>query len=341
MAITPLPTLDRTSPTFKSDVDTFFGSQLPAFAAEANSLQADVTAKQGTASSAAATAATDAAAATTKAGEAAAAAGAAQTHSDTALGYKNEANASKNAAAGSAAAAATAATNAGDSANAAAASAASIADGPVASWNGLTGIITQSQVYTTVRSAVLTGLSTATSTVVAAADSVLVAIGKLQAQVSLRAPLASPAFTGTPTTPTPADTDNSTKVVNSSWVRTSMGNIASAAGFSAALGGVNGYIKFPSWLGGVVLQWGHVSTWDAVTGAANVTFPIAFPTVCRAIVPVGAGAYGTTRLFSSYVNWTSIATSGVEIFLRVQEGTSGVAAVTGGGGEAYWFAIGN
>ncbi len=49
----------------------------------------------------------------------------------------------------------------------------------------------------TVRSTVLTGLSTATSTVASATDSILVAIGKLQAQVSLRAPIDSPTFTGT------------------------------------------------------------------------------------------------------------------------------------------------
>lgn len=52
---------------------------------------------------------------------------------------------------------------------------------------------------TSVRAAVLTGLSTATSTVVAATDSVLAAIGKLQAQVSLRAPIAAPSFTSTAT----------------------------------------------------------------------------------------------------------------------------------------------
>ncbi len=48
---------------------------------------------------------------------------------------------------------------------------------------------------TDVRAAVLTGLSVATSTAVAAADSILVAIGKLQAQVSLRAPIDAPSFT--------------------------------------------------------------------------------------------------------------------------------------------------
>ena len=50
-----------------------------------------------------------------------------------------------------------------------------------------------------VRAAVLTGLSTATSTVVVAADSVLAAIGKLQAQVSLRATIDAPSFTNTAT----------------------------------------------------------------------------------------------------------------------------------------------
>jgi hypothetical protein len=47
-----------------------------------------------------------------------------------------------------------------------------------------------------VRASVLTGLSTATSTVVAATDTLLAAIGKLQAQVNLRAPIAAPTFTG-------------------------------------------------------------------------------------------------------------------------------------------------
>lgn len=53
--------------------------------------------------------------------------------------------------------------------------------------------------FTDVRAATLTGLSTAANTVVAATDTVLAAIGKLQAQLNLKAPLASPSFTGTPT----------------------------------------------------------------------------------------------------------------------------------------------
>ncbi|MBK9427298.1 MAG: hypothetical protein IPN63_07900 [Gammaproteobacteria bacterium] len=49
---------------------------------------------------------------------------------------------------------------------------------------------------TSVRSVVLTGLSAASSTAVAATDTVLQAIGKLQAQVSLRLTTSNPNFTG-------------------------------------------------------------------------------------------------------------------------------------------------
>lgn len=61
---------------------------------------------------------------------------------------------------------------------------------------------TWASIITTVLGVVLTGLSTATSTAVIATDTILVAIGKLQAQVTLRATLLSPTFTGTPAAPT-------------------------------------------------------------------------------------------------------------------------------------------
>lgn len=58
MPITPLPALDRTSATFKTDVDTFFGSQIPAFCTEANALESNVNAKEASATTSAANAAT-------------------------------------------------------------------------------------------------------------------------------------------------------------------------------------------------------------------------------------------------------------------------------------------
>lgn len=59
-------------------------------------------------------------------------------------------------------------------------------------------------IITTVLGVVLTGLSTATSTAVIATDTILVAVGKLQGQINLLAPLISPTFTGTPAAPTAA-----------------------------------------------------------------------------------------------------------------------------------------
>lgn len=118
MPITALPSLDRTSATFKTELDAYFLTALPAFSTEANALQVDVAAKQVLASAAAVTAqaaidaglanaATNATTATTQAGIATTKAG--------------EANAS---------------------AIAAVASVASIAGGPVASVNGMTGVVT-------------------------------------------------------------------------------------------------------------------------------------------------------------------------------------------------------
>lgn len=83
-------------------------------------------------------------------------------------------------------------------------------------WNGLKAFVSFAA---SVLSTVLTGLSAATSTVVSATDTVLVAIGKLQAQVTLRAPLASPALTGTPTAPTAAASVSSTQIATTAYVK--------------------------------------------------------------------------------------------------------------------------
>jgi hypothetical protein len=165
MPITPLPALDRTSVNFRNEVDTFFGAQLPAFAAEANALQTDVNAKQATAT----TKAAEAAASSTKAGQwaenaenvtvetgkysakhhaikAAASATSASGSASTATTKASEASTSATNAASSATSAETSAGTATTKAGEAAASAqvaqnaaASIADGPVTSVNGKTG----------------------------------------------------------------------------------------------------------------------------------------------------------------------------------------------------------
>jgi len=69
MPMTPLPTLDRTAATFKTDVDDFFATDLPLFVSEANALEtavdADKTAAANSASSASTSASEASASATT------------------------------------------------------------------------------------------------------------------------------------------------------------------------------------------------------------------------------------------------------------------------------------
>lgn len=69
------------------------------------------------------------------------------------------------------------------------------------------------------RATLLTGLSTASATAVVSTDTLLVGVGKLQAQVDLKAPLSSPAFTGTPTVPTAAPGTNTVQVASTAFVQ--------------------------------------------------------------------------------------------------------------------------
>jgi len=61
MALSPLPALDRTSATFKSDLDNYFLTSLPAFSVDAEALRVEVNAKEATAVSASGTAVSSAA----------------------------------------------------------------------------------------------------------------------------------------------------------------------------------------------------------------------------------------------------------------------------------------
>jgi|19_taG_2_1085344.scaffolds.fasta_scaffold51622_1 hypothetical protein len=77
--------------------------------------------------------------------------------------------------------------------------------------------------------------------------------------------------------------DNDTKFVTPQKLRW---------GFSILLAN-NGYIVFPSWLGGIILQWGSNS--QTVNVTVPVTFPIAFTTSCLQVFSTSLNQSGTTN----------------------------------------------
>ncbi len=115
-----------------------------------------------------------------------------------------------------------------------------------------------------------------------------------------------------------ATTDNSKKLSTTAWIRNAMANIATAAGFSASIGG-NGYVKFPSWLGSWVIQWAGAS----VATLQTINFPLTFPTSCFRVFPAVIDA-------AVYAYISSFTNSGVIIGHN-----------KGSAGTVYIFAVGN
>lgn len=146
-------------------------------------------------------------------------------------------------------------------------------------------------------------------------DQLSTAIGRIiNNKTAVFAPINSPALTGTPTAPTPAQSDSSTKLATTAFVKsmvgTDVGQIPDMSAFGASLAG-NGYQQLP---GGLILQWGMAVT----SNATVVTFPIAFPhQVLRVLasasmgnITVGIGGGNQTSCpISTYNAANGVATS--------------------------------
>ncbi|MGJ0509070.1 MAG: gp53-like domain-containing protein [Methylocystis sp.] len=77
----------------------------------------------------------------------------------------------------------------------------------------------------------------------------------------------------------------------------------------------NGYIKFPAWLGGLIIQWALAAsdTTLAAQGGASqtITFPLAFPTAAFAAIP-GTRSTSGSRF---YVAYSTLTTTSVTVLL--------------------------
>ncbi|MEW4983058.1 MAG: hypothetical protein AB1Y26_07485 [Cycloclasticus sp.] len=97
-------------------------------------------------------------------------------------------------------------------------------------------------------------------------------------------------------------------------------------GFSSLLA-TNGYIVFPSWLGGLIIQWGKEMASASVT--KTVTFPIAFPTEIFIATATDGSASG------------SLYVVGIDILDSVSNKSSMLIRGSSTGlGTFYWTAIG-
>lgn len=91
----------------------------------------------------------------------------------------------------------------------------------------------------------------------------------------------------------------------------------------------NGYIKLPTWLGGVILQWGTAST---TSSSAVVVYPLAFPN--GLLMPPVMSSRSTSV---QWLTWTTTAISNLGFTAGC-----GVSYSNGsfGNGTFSWFAVG-
>lgn len=130
----------------------------------------------------------------------------------------------------------------------------------------------------------------------------------------------------------PTYANNSGSAASTSWIRGAMSGIAAAAGFAASFN-ADGYIKFPSWLGGWVVQWGGYSQVGTPLGASsyysapNQNFPIAFPNACLRM-------FGSSTLNFCVAQVVPISTTQYTPRFS-QPGGSGPINI-----DVYWIAVG-
>lgn len=111
------------------------------------------------------------------------------------------------------------------------------------------------------------------------------------ANLNLKAPLASPTFTGTPKAPTAAAGTNNTQIATTAFVANAIAAISSQGKIVAYNLAQNGYVK---WDIGLILQWGYLAK-----GYTKASYPIQFsatPFVVLGVEYVSGSVNGNTFL---------------------------------------------
>ena len=107
--------------------------------------------------------------------------------------------------------------------------------------------------------------------------------------VNTYATKASPAFSGTPTSPTPATSDNSTKIATTEFVRNLINQFKNDGTLGGIVGGSltqNGWVKFSN---GLILQWGYFNQNSFSDKTYTVSFPIVFTNTLYIVTAIDKG----------------------------------------------------
>lgn len=92
--------------------------------------------------------------------------------------------------------------------------------------------------------------------------------------------------------------------------------------------GANGYVALPTWLGGLIIQWGAVA--DNVADSFNSPFPIAFPTAVYKVIPTVRGAISDGQSVSCYWDKSVTTLTTVRVARRYANNGGGVGTAAQG-----------
>lgn len=92
--------------------------------------------------------------------------------------------------------------------------------------------------------------------------------------------------------------------------------------------GANGYVVFPTWLGGWIIQWGSVA--DNVADAFNAPFPMAFPTAVYKVIPTMRGAISDGQSINCYWDKSVTTLNTVRVGRRYANNGGGVGVAAQG-----------